>query len=295
MLLEYPEGWDDPHNHGEYDALWRTSLGAIAYGEKNLIKSLFDCFRKYKLINRDGYWYQACRNKPRYQEDDVSRDQTILALSALSYLDKHDKLSKDEKNARIDILKHLPYRLSRRFYMSPTMYFWVKSQYNKKYSFIYGLLHFMELSIVVPLNKLIRTIVNIHGDLPQSVHINRIKYNYMHKKKLSFFRKFIYGLSTPGYSFHLAAWMNYTVKSPFRRLINKLLKYEVESSNYLIRLLSGDDIKLSKLVEYLPMIYWRWSSRLDGWSASAPYRLLNKEESKFNELDYDILFAVHKK
>lgn len=291
MFLEKPEGWADQNDHGEYDSLWRTSLGAITYKDKELIQSIFDCFRKFRMINKKGYKYQASRYKNRYQEDDVSRDQVILAFSAMSYLNNNKLLTNKQSKLRFDILSHIPYKLSRRFNMSPTMYFWVKSQYknNKIYSFLYGLFHFIELLLVVPINKLIRIIVNIHGNLSQDEHINRISYNYFNKIKLQKWKRIIYGLKTPGYAFHLASWMSYTIKNPFTKLINKLLIWEVENSNLLIRLLSKDKIKKDEINKYKPMLYWRWSSRLDGWTPG-PYRYLNEIESKYNVIDKDILF-----
>ncbi len=76
MMLER-SSWGDNHIG---DALWRTSLMAIATGKEELIEAIKKCI----TINN---WKYGFIRHPELAEDDCSRDQAIPALIALKLHD----------------------------------------------------------------------------------------------------------------------------------------------------------------------------------------------------------------
>ena len=99
MMLSKDPPWKIDGGDGKGDALWRTSLAYMTWKLPDMKEGILGCFRKFDMIGLDKYWYQASRYTGRYKEDDVSRDQTLLAFSAL-------KVNGDQEELN-EILNHL--------------------------------------------------------------------------------------------------------------------------------------------------------------------------------------------
>jgi hypothetical protein len=177
---KYPWERNDTHFkqfRGEYDTLWRSGLGYIAYGDEETKKGIIDCFRPYIIgESRDHskYKYQASRASNRFGEDDVSRDQVILALAALEFNGDIEEVQ--------EIAGRLPFRLSRRFLMTPTMWFWVKYLATRKKGWrnAFAFMQTLEHTINIPLTKFLRFLAGATKPIPchmisiQSYHIKRV-------------------------------------------------------------------------------------------------------------------------
>ena len=263
MLYEIVPSWVNPDYdtdgllHPEkHNALHRTSLALITYKDPDLLEGVKNCFRKFDMINypKDKYWYQACRCNPRMWEDDVSRDQTIMALVSLYIV---------EKGSAKEIASHLPWKLSRRFNQVPSMWFWVKWIANgKKINlWLFNLIFLVEI--------LFSFIFSWIG-----IGLN------------------IKGLVYPYYALHLSAWQLHIVPKNWmtkitQKILLTLLKNR-DSENFFLRKLLGDKSVSKKDFEgYKPMNSWRWEVYLK-WTGRN-MRQLTTEESVANTMDVDII------
>lgn len=262
MMFEITPGWIDldydvnnelkPEKH---NALIRTALAALAYKDEDLIEGVRNCFRKFTQINKKGYLYQACRCNPRLFEDDVSRDQVIMALSALFILDK--PFAKE-------IASHLPYKLSRRFNQVPSMWFWVKwiadeSKWNK---FLFKSIFFIELVPAILISY-----------IGKWLNIQEIMY--------------------PSFGVHLSAWQLYIMKD--ESILKKMLLFyqkSMDNNNLLVRKLLGDKVEEEEILNYEPTCSYRWDTFLG--TSKRYVRNLNDEEKVANTIDKDI-FDLFKK
>ena len=134
--------------HGEGDALWRTSIAYITYGEKRFKDGIIDAFKK----NDDSDYYQARRCNPFYGTEDVSRDQVILAWTSLYMNNNIIKLA--------DIVYNTKFRLSKRYLQTLTMWFWARGLVgNFFYGHIAQVLLTFELFFGVTLNQIIKFLI----------------------------------------------------------------------------------------------------------------------------------------
>lgn len=282
MMYSAPYPWSGEYSEfsGSGDALYRTSSAYIAYGDVDLKVGILNCFRKFTMINYpDKYWYQASRCSNRYREDDVSRDQVILALSAL-------KINNDITELK-EITRHLPYKLSRRFNMSPIMWAWVNylKTDNKLWATLYNFFNLLELIIAIPLTKTLRKLAKVDKEMPVGTYIDN-------SVKKTFWYKIYNKVQLHGYVLNLKAWEFYTTNSNdiFAKISRKLMLSDVEKNNYLIRLLLKD--KPKDISDYKSTSNWRPSIRFNGDHDGTVWYLKDSEIA-FNQMDKDIINKIN--
>lgn len=311
MMLEKNEEWDTSGDNGIGDALWRTSLSYVAYKDPSLKEAILSCFRKFTMINKDGkHWYQGSRSADRFREDDVSRDQTILALSALKENGDLDELE--------EIGLHLPYELSRRFKMMPTMWIWIRAIVTKKkiWTFLFQTLELLEFLPSVLWDKILRKIMGWDTEYSQEWYLGvdttipfwsnedgewvyieegwdwvnngqRLHNNHQHKRDVNFIYNFMCQLEYPEYALHLTSWMVYSSEDTFmKRILQRLGIWMAEKDNLLVRKLMGKEITQEEIDEYQPTRGYRWSSRYNGTSYT---NYVEGDDAIYNILDKDIL------
>lgn len=320
MMLHKPEEWNKNGGYGETDALWRTAISYVCYNDSGFSYSIVNCFRKFTMINRKGYSYQPMRMIGRYREDDVSRDQVIMALSSLYFNDDYQDLN--------EICSHLPYRLSRRFKMGISMKLWVNmlSNYksnNKKYklySLLFGLSQIIILPITFIIAKIVRILLGVNKDydpvwyfeIDKSTGIwtydngdwkfidksdwatngNKLFSKYSRSLDRNPIKKLLNKLIYPEFSLHLTTWMIYCMKNGLvKNIIKKLILLYSEKSNLLINLLMGKNVDIKEIEEYNPLYYYRWQNRLNKTNYS--YKL-EGDDALFNTIDKDILYSIKK-
>jgi hypothetical protein len=289
----------------------RTSLAYISYGEKLLKEGILSCFTK--IPRGKSYYYQGARCYPRYGEEDMSRDQTILALSAL-------KFNGDTAELR-EIGPKLRYRLSKRFIMTPALWLWIRLLCTDKkiYNTLFGIMEVIELLPSVLWNKMIRPILRYNREFSMDWYMsidpttglwhnwdgkgwvfdekvdwanNGYKVYALNEKRL-YDNKFLDLLDKaefPEYASHLASWMIHFMHDGFlKRILKKLMLWNVEKENYLLRMLVGEKQPVGKLVDWKPTHWFRWSTRLNGTSY---YDYLTGDDATYNTIDRDILLPV---
>jgi len=287
---KYPWERSDVHFkefRGEFDTLWRSGLGYIAYGDQQTKKGIIDCFRPYIIgehrdINKIKY--QASRASNRFGEDDVSRDQVIMALAALEFNGDIEELQ--------EIAGRLPFRLSRRFLMTPTMWFWVKYLATRKrgWKWAFAFMQTLEHSINIPLTKFLRFLAGATKPIPLP-HNQHSKLPYKEGWRLKLYKL----LGYPEYGLHFAAWQYYVV--PFGGILGKwnlkLMRWQMEDNNLLLRtMLKGREVSMNELDYFEPTNTFMWQRRRD--VATAWIYKLKPEQYEFNNLEVDILLSVLK-
>lgn len=267
---------------GEYDTLFRSGLAYIAYGDEDIKQGILNCFRPYIIgEERDlsKTKYQASRASNRFGEDDVSRDQIILALAALEYNGDIEEVK--------EITNRLPFRVSKRFLMTPTMWFWVKylGTREQKWKNAFAFMQTLEHLIQIPMTKVLRWLTGATKDIPLP-HDKNSKLPY--KKGLWY--KLYTTIGYPEYGLHFAAWQYYTVH--FGGILGKLnrglMKWQMQDRNLLLRiLLDGRKPTVEEIEAVEPTNTFIWQRRLD--VAIAWIYKLKPERFEFNNLEVDII------
>lgn len=286
---KYPWEHNDPYFkefRGEYDTLFRSGLAYIAYGDEDIKRGILSCFRPYivgEVRDPSKTKYQASRASNRFGEDDVSRDQIILALSALEFNGDIEEVK--------ELAGRLSFRVSKRFLMTPTMWFWVKYLATRKQSWklAFAFMLTLEHSINIPLTKFLRLLAGATKSIPLP-HDQHSKLPY--KKGWRF--KLYKTLGYPEYGLHFAAWQQYVV--PFGGILGKinkaLMQWQMQDSNLLLRQLIGDEVSVIEMQNFKPTNTFMWQRRDDvivAWIYE-----LKPEECYNNNLEVDILQSVLK-
>lgn len=278
------EEWDEEFQEWrvEYDALWRSGLAYIAYGDNDIKQGILNCFRPYIIgEHRDPKKtkYQASRASNRFGEDDVSRDQIILALTSLEFNGDIDEVK--------EITSKLSFRLSRRFLMTPTMWFWVKYLATRKQGWknAFAFMQTLEHSINIPITKLLRWFSGANKEIALP-HNQFTELPYKDGKRIKLYKT----LGYPEYGLHFAAWQYYVV--PFEGIlgrINKgLMKWQMQDSNLLLRiLLDGDKVSDREIEDFKSTNTFMWQRRTD--VVTAWIYELQEHAVESNDIEKDIL------
>ena len=301
MMCEHPWDWAKKPgalNCGEGDALWRTGLAYITWGDQRMKEGILECYRPFGENHHfKKKKYQASRHTGRYGEDDVSRDQVLMSLAALKVNGNHVELD--------EIASNLPYRLSRKFKMTIDMWAWVQTltinQKNLKLNVnICCLIQLIEKSIAFGLNKIIAKICGFkRNQIKNNDYSSKVHYDLRHTWNK--FQNTIAKAYYPGFAFHLACWQYYTLPKDYnpilKRLLRKLMLSYCEKENYLCRLLLGDKtVTWGEVQSYEPREGFRWEAYIDGsWpnyynEGSDEWK---KKNLKWNQMDRDCLIRMY--
>jgi len=269
-------------DHGESDSLWRSGISYITYGSKDILSGLLSSFR----LRSDGK-YQACRCNPQIGEDDVSRDQVILSMVALKIRNRSDLYY---------IARQLPYKLSKRYNMTPNLWLWLRGITGSKISdYLNQLFMIFELSINILLNKFIKSQIK-----PIEYDQTELDYRLEHYGEGKIrgellntkWKRFLWKIEFPGYGLHLSMWMVYVSRNSFlKRILQKLILTDADSNNLLAKILCGETVTDTEIEQYKPMEEWRWSQRMTDLTRT---RLVPNKNIGSHSIDKDILITMNK-
>jgi len=300
MMLEKPEPWEIPPGRGEPDALLRTARAYMAYGDEILYEGIKSCFKK----EADGH-YQAYRCYPDIGKEDVSRDQTIGALSSLLMRGKVDTFK--------EIGPKLRFRLSKRFIQGPGMWLWIRQLWV-----IYGIVEIFSIVFGIMWNKILYKILDRDKIYSEEYYMtkdpntgvwwkneqgkwvyienaywanngNKLYGVYRKNRDTKWWYGFLDATEYPLYGAMLTAYMVYCMpQSIFRRILVKLLMWNVKGENNLLfRAMFKGDVTKEEIDKLKPMKGFRWTSRFDG---SSYFDYLEGDSALYNTLDKDILY-----
>ena len=244
-----------PWSDRDGDALWRTAIGYICYAEFSLWVGMNDCFVPYKGYDQALRFPYDQHTEPElyaWAKDTVSRDQVCMAIAASRW--GHTNIMELEPNLR--------WRLSKKHSMTLDMWLWVNKHYKSWLALI-----ILQFLFIVPWNKLWRPIYRKAGT--------------------GWAGKLIY----PHYSLFITTFMLAIVPDqPLARLARKLIRQDVEDSNYVLRILLHDWPSLFDMLAYEATSF-RWNRRLD--EPSNVYEPVDRK-LEYNNIDIDLLYAVIK-
>lgn len=221
FMLTNVKPWSDRDG----DALWRTAIAYICYGEHSLYMGILSCIEDKPV----RFPYDKDKEPELYQwaRDTVSRDQVAMACTALRW--GHTNLP-DDTELEITI----PFFLSKKHWLTPDLWLWLRKHYK-----LWTLLIIMQFLIIIPWNKLWRPIYRRFGT--------------------GWAGKLIY----PHYSLFITAFMLAVV--PDGKLTDyarKLLRKDVEDSNLVLQMILGRWPSIFSILEYEAKSF-RWNRRLD--------------------------------
>jgi len=257
MMHEVPHIWENTSNDTGGDDLWRTGWAYIVYRDKeNILKQgILSCFTDEE--DKKGKYIQAHRS-PGLGSDDVSRDQITSALCSL-------KINGDTNDLK-RIIKGLRWKISKKFSLSLDMWFWMKSISTKQpmtfiYSFLFALSSLIVTLPMVLWNKIIYKWAGLK-EISQEEYTKELKAGGLKNTNENKKTKTATLLHYPAYAFHLFAWQLYCSPwTPLTPLIKFCCKYGVHKSNYFMKLMFGEKIKLSDVEAFRPMSGIRWQRR----------------------------------
>ena len=297
MMCEEPWGWSKKEgklNVGEGDALWRTGLAYITWKKPLMLEGILECYREFGGNSHfKKKRYQAMRHTGRVGEDDVSRDQVIMSLSALKVNKNLNELS--------EISSKLPYRLSRKFRMTPDMWAWkqtfTKTKAVKFYTNLFCILNFLEKVVALNFNMFIAKVCGLKR-VKNNEYTSR--YHYNKKDNWNWFQKKLMLAYYSGYAFHLSCWQIYTLPKNYnpwtKKILLKIMRWYCEDENYLLRLLLGDkSITWEQVESYESRENFRWEAFLDGSWPNYQGEMPDDWKEKYlkhNQLDKDCLKVI---
>ncbi|MFW5847930.1 MAG: hypothetical protein ACOCVF_03355, partial [bacterium] len=101
----------------------------------------------------------------------------------------------------------------------------------------------------------------------------------------------------PVYALHQKSWeLRLIGDGPIIKLLRRIYLSATGKTNYVIRILLGDDKNVSEkdVIEYKSMVGERWSTSLEPYINDRDLRINdNKEQIKYNQLDVDYLKKLY--
>lgn len=263
--------WEDYSNcHYEYgDDCWRAALADITYKNPETFKSLISHFNGKKLLR-----------SLREHKDNCSRDQLIMFLTALTI--------RDPQFGKYYASKLKKWRISKRYTMTPSLYFWVKfiSEPTQKNADLFFNLFKLEIIPTLWYSKKILNYYNVPTQINEKEHF-AVRYKGI--------KHLLISTTYPSFAIHLTSWQLYIVdKLGFevpKSIKDNLVLFikEFLPQNYLCLKLLGEDIDLTKVHENFQPHNDFWWQR--GSLSDIYIRELNPGESRGNSIDKDILLV----
>jgi hypothetical protein len=263
--------WEDSENcHYEFgDDCWRAALADIIYSNPETFKALMSHFYKGKL-----------HRSLRENKDNCSRDQLIMFITAL--------VIRDKELGKVYASKLKKWRISKRYTMTPSLYYWVKfvSDPNEKNLRLFHKWFKLELQPTLWISRKILRYYNVPKTINEKEH-PAVRYKGL--------KHLLISLTYPSFAVHLTSWQLYVIKSmgfeiplDIKNDLTLFIK-EFLPQNYLCLKLLGENVNLIEVYkEFKPHndFWWQRSSISDIYM-----RELTPKESIGNNIDKDILLV----
>ncbi len=281
FLLCTSREWMQPPDHGRGDAVGRTVLAAITYGEKDFI----DAFQGCCWIDAFGRWH-AIRHPEETHRNDFSRDHLLYWVVGLKYINPFN----------LPTALKVPWRISSKFTQTIDMWLWIRAVARKTWIWT-----FLYWAVAGTFFRFARMCIRLACRIGEFKTVPYTQFKATPVKELTknqaIARKIMKIM--PSYTVHQTCWALSCLRdSWFKRRLQKLVLGMVEPSNYLCRVLLGDTLNYHEYVDadyYSGLDAYRWSGRLDESGSTDKYPLEGAEQPPYN-LDVDILkLVIHNK
>jgi hypothetical protein len=279
FLLEKSRPWTDDPDDGRGDAIGRTVLAGIVYGDADFIGAFQTC------VTINGYGFFAMRHPEIADRADMSRDHIMWWVLGLRYFNP----------AGLWKALEVPWRISKKFRLTIDLWLWIRAvaYRDSVFTAIYWLaispVHWVYL-------KAIQLSIRVGGF--KSVPYTEFKATPVSglTKRQKWGRKIMQ--ICPSYTVHQIAWMLTCLPDGWmkRRMQERVIKM-AEEKNWVTRSLCGEFIKGFERFEvdaYKGMDALRWGRRLDESTDIDMYAL--KGRQKPYNLSKDMLdYTVQKR
>ncbi len=216
-----------PEHEQVHDMLKRNAYAFYAYSKVpeisgHLITSVAMCFNRYTI-----------KRHPKHDGKDTSRDMIIPPIAVF------------HKQGNTDISKELAgyvkYRISKRFFCTPSLWFWLKFiQHNKAlYKWLFLFFFYVE---TIPALLYTLAILKLYG--VKATHHDELKYQTLiqqHMSDMPWLKRTLLRTTYPPFALFLAAQMFWAldIKCPIMAAYTR----KVDISNYVCRKMFGEDVK----------------------------------------------------
>jgi hypothetical protein len=268
-------------NDGKGDALWRTSIAYIIYKRKELIGGITSCFKG--ITTEDNEYIQVYRYPEEGFEKTTSRDQIAAALIALCEVNTVDNLVSLHY-----LTQNLKWRISEKYTQTIDFNIWLEALKNmlQKKMFWVNIYYILSIMMIIPIifwNKFFRLIGNFKSKSQEN-------FRSFPTKSLSLHRRIAAKVLYPTYAFFLWCWQIRVLPDNWYKFyLQKLMLIECEKSNYVLRILLGEDASKfeTEFENYKSMRGLRWNARLDD-STNDGMRICTDKEILCNDIDKDL-------
>lgn len=274
FLLETSHPWAGRKDDGRGDAIARTVLAAIVYGEKIFIQAVETCFHSFI---RFGQW-APMRHPEDPRTEDFSRDHTVWFVIWLRYF--HPEW--------LQKALQIPWRISQKAKMGPHIWLWIRAVAKKIW--FWNFLHWLLCEVWLTTMRIWDDfLLRRAGIVSQDYRdFKPTPEDQLSRKELQA-RKWIF----PSYAIDtLAMQVKCLPEGWFReRLKNKVIAL-VEPTNWYVRKLMDDAFtndEVYAIKSYTGMDAFRGARRLDK-TCNIPINALSGPQPEYN-MDIDVLQA----
>jgi hypothetical protein len=214
-----PDGSEQVH-----DMLKRNAYAYYCYREPSVLVSIDRCF-----YNHDN----NIKRYPAHNGADTSRDMIIPPIACLLKLGNYI--------SAICYAKQVKYRISKRYFCTPSLWFWLKFIQHKKALFKWLFLLFFYIE-TVPAILYTLVILKLYG--VKATHHDLLKEHSVVRQKMSdmtWLKRTLLRTTYPPFALFLAAQMFWAlgIKSNLMAAYTR----RVDISNYVCRKMFGEDVK----------------------------------------------------
>ena len=290
MMLCQNSSWNPSGDNGKGDSIGRTWVAYYTYGDKRFIEGIEDCWVK---VERKGWlkrflfgkYYNQGYRYPTHYDEDFSRDHLAYTLIAFKYAGYSEEFIKD-------FVKHLCFRISKKFLFTIDLWCWAHTVANiKPYTIIYPPIQWLVLAVSNKWNKFIYKHARFEEEFHQEDFIqiqNSLKPAGMIKLANKLY---------PIFSLHIVSWQIKLLRdSKWKKRLQKIALTLCPKHNYAIQLLlqSPNPPSLEDIESYKSMRGGRWTTILNPWINDRDLRINEDLDTlEWNVQDVDYVRKLH--
>jgi len=243
------------------DSIFEAFRAYFLYGDERFLEGIESCWVK---VERRGWlkrflfgkYYNQGYRYPTHYDDNFSRDHLAYTLIAFKYAGYSEEFIKD-------FVKHLRFRISKRFLFTIDLWCWAYAIANiKPYTLLYPPIQWLVLAVSSKWNKLIYRHIGFGEESHQDDFV-KIQ-NSMKPSGMIKLAKKLY----PIYALHIVSWQIKLLKnSKWKKRLQKIALTLCPKHNYPIQMLlqSPNPPSREDVESYRSMEGGRWTGILNPW------------------------------
>jgi len=294
MLCRNPE-WYHNIGGGRYEAIARNFVAYVCYNDKRLIDGILRCWEKRKMPN---FWRTITGVEFYYQgypypdfQDKLPPIKASLHLYYTLFALKYSGASKSDIK---EFIRHIPFRLAPRSYLTLESILWMMVLTNGRISrTLYYMYMIPKMLLNTVWNRLIYRIADFEEEYCQYSWV-RVP-NDLKPDRIKTLANMLY----PVAELHGVAWQLYFMPDGWaKRKLQSICLKLTPRYNYAIKLLLGSTkgISRGKVFKYRAMYSNRWHNVLNPWINNRDADIINDDSLlTHNVLDVDYVRTLFNK